>query len=297
MKYIWQNGEIKTYSSETCLDFYSGAFRYGIVLFDGLWGEQIKGDQYAVFRPNAHLERILAGLGEIGLKKEYTKEILLHGIEQVIKTNRPSGKFGIRIFAYGNEQGFLDDGCSVVIFLLDLKIVSFNKHISLYAGSGSLCRYNNGISNSIKCTCHYVIRRAIMIIQFKRLKRKYDDVVFSDSHGNVLETSKANIFFIKDSKVYTPSSRLNLLNGITRQSLVEFICIHGAIIGSEKVNEAKFSVEELKKADEIFVTSSSLGIEFVESINGKKLANKYSKVIKEAFNNYIYQHSQWMHIF
>ena len=81
--------------------------------------------------------------------------------------------------------------------------------------------------------------------------------------GVVTEGSHTNIHILKDGVLYTHPADRDVLPGITRTVLLE-ICEHCGI----PVSETPFTVDEMKRADEVLVTSSSLGINSVSSIDG-----------------------------
>lgn len=86
------------------------------------------------------------------------------------------------------------------------------------------------------------------------------------SNGFVAEGTRSNIFWVKDGVFYTPSPGLGILKGITRGKVVE-ICRRNKL----KVKEVKEKPEKLFYADEVFLTSSLLGVAPVKVITfGKK---------------------------
>ena len=72
-------------------------------------------------------------------------------------------------------------------------------------------------------------------------------------NGQVLETSKSNIFIVKNNQVYTPGK--NVLKGITRSIVIDLLN-EKQILFLEK----DISTDELFTADEVFITSTTKGI-------------------------------------
>lgn len=89
------------------------------------------------------------------------------------------------------------------------------------------------------------------------------DALFLNEKGEVCETSRCNIFWVKGDTVYTPSVECGLLPGIGRKKVL-------AIISREniRIEKGKFGLEELKKADEVFLTNSLRGIVAVGELEG-----------------------------
>jgi len=91
----------------------------------------------------------------------------------------------------------------------------------------------------------------------------YQDALMLDYRGYVAEATGANIFFIFDGEVHTPTPDC-FLNGITRQTVIELIRARGTA-----VVERHIMPEEVHKADEVFLTGTAAEITPVEHIDGK----------------------------
>lgn len=89
-----------------------------------------------------------------------------------------------------------------------------------------------------------------------------DTAVLIDSNGNVSEGPGFNIFAIKAGVVSTPD--ISILLGITRQTMFD-ICGHSGIT----CRAQELSVEALKSANEVFVTSTAGGVMPVTKIDGQ----------------------------
>jgi branched-subunit amino acid aminotransferase/4-amino-4-deoxychorismate lyase len=76
----------------------------------------------------------------------------------------------------------------------------------------------------------------------------------------ISEASRANLFFIKGSHVYTPAS--NILKGITRKQVL-------SLFGEIKVEDIE--ADRLYDFDELFMTSTSQDVTPVISVEGKKI--------------------------
>lgn len=87
------------------------------------------------------------------------------------------------------------------------------------------------------------------------MERGFDDSILLSSRGLVTDTAVANIFWVKDGKVFTPSAEVCLLNGVTRQFIIRMSPKMGL-----KISEAEYSLEHLMSADEVFMTNSVMEI-------------------------------------
>jgi len=90
--------------------------------------------------------------------------------------------------------------------------------------------------------------------------RGYADALMFDYRGLVAEATGANVFFIKDGVLHTPTPDC-FLNGITRQSVIEIAKARGV-----KVVERHIKPEEMADFTECFLTGSAAEVTPVSEI-------------------------------
>jgi para-aminobenzoate synthetase / 4-amino-4-deoxychorismate lyase len=84
-----------------------------------------------------------------------------------------------------------------------------------------------------------------------------------DRRGDVLEASRANVFAVRDDALHTPPTDGRIIAGIARARVLEL-----AIEAGYAVREQPLSLEDLRHADEVFLTGSVRGVEPVGAIDG-----------------------------
>ncbi|MDE5412268.1 D-amino-acid transaminase [Alkalihalobacterium chitinilyticum] len=103
--------------------------------------------------------------------------------------------------------------------------------------------------------------------------------------GLVTEGSSSNLFIVKDDVIYTHPSTNLILNGITRR-----ITIRLAYQIEATIKEKPFTLEELKQADEVFITSTTMEVTPVRSIKGDLTASysigPWTRKLQHAFTDY-----------
>lgn len=99
-------------------------------------------------------------------------------------------------------------------------------------------------------------------------KGKQEAILLNES-GFLAEGSRSNLFFIKGESACTPSLECGILNGITRQKVIE-------IIKGQKlrIRIGKFKLSELLSCDEAFLTSSLMEIMPLVEVNKKPIQNR-----------------------
>lgn len=92
-----------------------------------------------------------------------------------------------------------------------------------------------------------------------------NETILYNSEGNMTEGSACNAYIVKDGVVITPPLDSQILPGITRLMLLDILRKDGSI----EVEERAVSMEEVRNADEVWLTSSSKEIAPVIEIDGQ----------------------------
>lgn len=90
-----------------------------------------------------------------------------------------------------------------------------------------------------------------------------DEAVMLDTDGQLAEGATGNIFFIDGNGLCTPALDGSVLPGITRSTVLE-------IAAEEEipVNEGTFDIDDLREAEEAFVTNTTWEIRPVDTVDG-----------------------------
>jgi branched-chain amino acid aminotransferase len=96
----------------------------------------------------------------------------------------------------------------------------------------------------------------------------YDDCIFLDADGHVCELSAANIFIVRGGILITPSTSSDILEGISRRTILEL-----ARDMNIPVVERTVDLTELYIADEVFASGTSAFIASVTEIDKRAIAN------------------------
>lgn len=105
----------------------------------------------------------------------------------------------------------------------------------------------------IKSTCYI----ENILEKSKANKNGADDMLFLNEKGYITETSCSNIFLIKNHGILTPRRENGLLSGIIRKWIIE----------NFKVQETDITLNDVKEADEVFITNSLMGIMKIKQID------------------------------
>ncbi|HVE56981.1 MAG TPA: aminotransferase class IV [Pyrinomonadaceae bacterium] len=91
-------------------------------------------------------------------------------------------------------------------------------------------------------------------------KRGFDEAIRLNEKDEIVSASMANIFWVKNEEIFTPGLETGCLAGTTRAFLLE----------NFPVAETNSKINELSKANEIFLTSAGIGIRPASFGNGMK---------------------------
>ena len=89
----------------------------------------------------------------------------------------------------------------------------------------------------------------------------YDEAILLNQNGALCETTRANLFWARRGELFTPSLECGCLPGIARELVLE-----NAPLLDIPVREGMFSPQELRNADEVFITSATNGPRGVNSV-------------------------------
>jgi len=260
------------------------ALHYSTAVFEGIRCYNTPNGS-AIFRLPEHVDRLFNSAKLYGMKIRYTKKQI---IDAIIKTVKASGlkECYIRPIAY---CGYGTMGLTPTLNKIDVSISCWEwKMGESKAGkfSGAKCKISEWIridSRSqpmqSKCAANY---SNAALARVEALKNGYDEAIMLNYSGKVAEGSAENIFIVKNGMIKTPPLDADILNGITRDSVIQLIRSDGI-----KLIEKNITVNELLKADEVFMTGTAAEVKSVTKIDrtsiGKGKPGIITKTLQKSF--------------
>jgi branched-chain amino acid aminotransferase len=120
------------------------------------------------------------------------------------------------------------------------------------------------------------------LMKNEALQNGYDEAIALDASGHVSEGTVANLFIIRDDKLITPDMATDILEGITRNSIIEIANELGIEHEQRTIDRT-----ELYIADEAFMCGSSANVTPILSIDKRKVGNgKIGKITKMISDEY-----------
>lgn len=110
-----------------------------------------------------------------------------------------------------------------------------------------------------------------------------DEVILLNERGEVSECTSANVFAVFGDEAATPPLRSGCLPGITRELLLEVVRVPGV-----RVSERTLTLEDLERADGLFITSTTRDLVPVASVEGLSVKTNWGVVerLAAAFAEY-----------
>jgi 4-amino-4-deoxychorismate lyase len=254
-KFISYNGEICT-SAEATIPALSSAALYGWGIFTslGIYDSQ-------PFLWKKHWQRLGEYAMAVGIDISEISEREVYGdLLAVIGANKIKDARA-RITCFDNAAGFWNcaatDKTNVLIATADFRPMP--ESFTLTASPFTI--YSASPLARIK-SCNYLEN----LLAWERAKNSgFDEAVRLNERGEVASVCVANIFWVTNGKLYTPSLVTGALEGTTRGFVLEQAAINGI-----EFLEVECGIEDLLEADECFLTSAGIGIRNVAAIDGTR---------------------------
>jgi len=250
----------------------------GFLYGDGIF-ETLRARNYRIFRWKEHWNRLKKGVKLCNLEIRKDMKIFEEEIISLLEENNLKDAY-IRVNIWRREPSHFDPGNKKGTNFLVISR-KFKPYPEKLYKKGVRCFVSKNFSKNEHSVLTYIKSFNYMenILARQEAKRNFcDDSILLNSKGNIAEATTSNIFFVKNGIVFTPDIKCGLLPGITRKLIFE-ICSQCGI----KLKEGHFFSAGLKKADEIFLTNTLMGIMPVSEVKGifKSKGSKLTYFLKE----------------
>lgn len=276
------------------------ALQYGLGCFSGIRGfyNEDKKNLY-LFRPRDHFNRLDEGAKILGMKLKLTYPQFEKIVQELLQKNKVKEDVYVRTTLYAASTlltpRFDNDDDDVCIYALSLKDYYGAKN-GLKCCISSWRRVDDDVlSVKAKNTGMYA---GSGLAKTEAILNGYDEPIYLNRNGSVSEASSANIFGIKDGIVYTPPLSANILNGITRRSLLELMRNE---LGLE-VREDNFDRSTLYTFDELFLSGTAAKVSWISEVDKRKIGNgkmgpltaKIAAIYEQAATGQLPNYEKWL---
>ena len=204
-----------------------------------------------------HWKRLQENANKIGIDlSEFSESVIKTSLFELIQANKiENSRARITFFDESSSKIWnfaTNKKISLLITTAEFKKTSenFNLTVSPYRVNSTSPLVN------IK-SCNY-LENLLALEDAKQTG--FDEAVRLNEKGEIVSATMANLFWLKDEKIYTSALETGCLAGTMREFLMENFAVEETIIG----------LEDLMKTDEIFLTSNGIFIKSIAKIDEKK---------------------------
>lgn len=269
-KHAFFHGRVVPYS-EARVGVLTHALNYGTGVFAGIRGYWNAEDaELLVFRPHEHFERFLESARLLDMRLPYSAESLTESLVELLRAEL------IREDCYARPLAFYaDESIGVRLHNLtpEVSIVAmpYGRYIEndegLHATISSWRRVDDTMIPPRGKIAGAYVNSAFAKTDAQRAG--FDEAIVLNQDGHVSEASAANVFLVRRGTAITPPVSDNVLEGITRRSVLELL---SGTLGIPVV-ERSVDRTELTLADEVFLCGTGVQIAAVTRLDHRPIGS------------------------
>lgn len=267
----------------------TNALQYGTGVFAGIRGyyNDNNGKPFiCVFRIQDHYNRFVNSFKIIGVKIPYTADELVKITLDLLKKNNPKTDTYVRPFGYAGSINLSpnlerDNTFDVAIYMIPLgEYLPVDKGIS--AGVSSYRRVSdNAIPARAKISGSYINSA---LARKEATDHSYNEAIFLTEDGHVSEGSAENIFIVRNGTLITPSVTDDVLEGITRRSILEIAKYLNIPTEVRSIDRS-----ELYIADEAFFCGTGVQVSWISNIDKRIIGDGRRGSITSAIQDLFFE--------
>ncbi|MBT5156854.1 MAG: branched-chain amino acid aminotransferase [Rhodobiaceae bacterium] len=277
--FIWMNGEMVPWA-DAKVHVLTHGLHYASSVFEG---ERAYGG--AIFKLREHTERLFYSAKELGFTLPYSVEEIDAACEATLKANHLTDGYLRPVAWRGSEMM----GVSAQNNRINVAVAAwewpsyFDPEERLKGIRLDMAKYRRPSPET--APCHAKAAGLYMICTLSKHEAEskgYADAMMLDYRGQVAEATGANMFFVKDGVLHTPTPDC-FLDGITRRTVMDLARQRGL-----EIMERAIMPDELEGFSECFITGTAAEVTPVSEIGpyrftpsdiSKNLMADYSKLV------------------
>jgi branched-chain amino acid aminotransferase len=279
---IWFNGKLVAWG-DAKVHVLTHALQYGTGVFEGMRCYATP-EGPAVFRLDAHLERMFKSAELYELTIPYSQDTLAEATLDVIRANkldsayiRPIAFFGAATLSVWTSECPVE--VAIAAFPTGQYLAGADKGVRVTVSS--IRKFDNTAIPAWGKACGQYINSVRAVQEAQR--RGFDEALLLNSRGQIAEGSGENLFLVTNGEIVTNDVDASILMGVTRASILE---IAGDLGIPKRV--APISVEDVLGADELFFTGTAVEVTAIREVDGHVISGgkpgPVTRRIQETFN-------------
>ncbi len=295
--WIWMDGEFVAWK-DAKVHALTHTLHYATGVFEGLRAYEAK-NSTAIFRLEAHTERLFRSAHLLNIKIPYTHEELIQAQLETVRINNVKSAY-VRPLVYSGAES------------LGLRARGLKIHVMIASWEWGAYLGAEGIANGIRvCTSSYTRNHPNSVLSKAKACGNYmnsilalhdaqscgfDEALLLDTQGFVTEGSAENFFLIRKGVIYTPEPTA-ILEGITRDTIFVLAREMGY-----RVEEKRITRDEVYLADEAFFTGTAAEVTPIRELDGRPIGTgtrgPITQQLQEAYHALVHgesgKHDDWL---
>ena len=261
---IWMNGRLVP-QEQAVLPVNSAAVFYATNVFEGIrayWSER-DGEMYG-FRLADHFARLRESMKMMRFTVPYSDDDLFEAVRTVVAGNELREDIHMHMVAYVGAPG-LDATTQTGLY------INPRKRPRVMEGNGLKCNVSswtrtsdNAIPARGKIVGSYVNSA---LAKSEAMRAGFDEAIVLNADGHIAEGSAANFFLVRNGVVLTPPITDNILEGLTRRTVIELFAKE---LGTTVV-ERSIDRSELYVAEEAFFVGTGVQIAAITRVDHRPI--------------------------
>ena len=297
-KFIWLDGKLIDWN-QAQIHVLTHTLHYGLGVFEGIRCYKCQDKRSAVFRLKDHIRRLFDSAQAMMLEIPFSKDQIYQAVIETLKTNGQKEAY-IRpiVFIGDGTMGLYPGENPIRVSIITWEWGSYLGKEGLKQGIrakiSSFTRHHVNIMMTKTKTCGNYVNS--ILAKLEVVKAGYDEAIMLDTEGYVCEATGENIFIIRDEVLKTPPLT-SVLPGITRDSIITLAQDLGY-----KVEEKRFTRDELYIADEAFFSGTAAEVTPIREVDDRQigegkpgpLTQKIQKLYFDVVKGKIEKYHSWL---
>lgn len=298
-EWVWMNGKCRRWEDAT-VHVSAHALHYGSGVFEGMRCYETE-EGPAVFRLDAHLERLYHSASVYQMEIPYTRAELEEAVCEVVSRNEFRSCYVRPICFYGSRSlGVHPHSCPVEVVVLAWPWAAYLGEAGLEEGVrvtvSPWLKFSSRMMPTTAKACGQYLNSILAVRD--ATSRGFAEALLLDAEGCIAEGSGENLFIVKDGRLVTNDERHPILLGITRDAVIRIARDLGYAVETRAISPA-----DLLSADEAFFTGTAAEVTPVREMDGTIIGEGRRGPVTESIQQTFFamtsgrdeRYSGWLH--
>jgi branched-chain amino acid aminotransferase len=261
---IWQDGDFVDWDDAT-VHVLTHGLHYGTGIFEGVRCYDTDNGP-AIFRWDEHLDRFYQSAKPYDMEVPFSREELTEATLELLRREelrscyiRPVAFYGYGSLGVSPKENPVDTAIAAWPWGTYLGEEALERGVEVMISSWR--KYaSSQIPTNAKTTGLYV--NSLLAGEEAR-RNGYTEAIVLNKEGQVAEGPGENLFLVRDGEIYTPGLSQSILDGVTRNTVIELARERGYTV----YDQASISRGELNTADELFFTGTAAEVTPIRKVD------------------------------